>query len=241
MLLLHGLAGYAGEWSRTAEWLSDRHRVVAFDARGHGASERSPRDLSRDAHLADAAYVIEQLDLGPCSVIGQSLGGVTALLLTAAHPELVQALVVAEAMPVAPGPEGIEEVERSLARWPVPFPTRESAVRFFGQPAEAAEAWADGLERRDDGWWPRFDPQVMTRTLREAESGEYWQEWERIRCPTLVVRGGKGTLTAAAAQRMVESLPGARLVEISEAGHDVHLEQPAAWQQAVEEFLAGLR
>jgi len=216
VLLLHGLAGYAGEWSRTAEWLGDRHRVVAFDARGHGASERRPRDLSRDAHLADAAYVIEHLELGPCTVIGQSLGGVTALLLAAARPELVRALVVAEAMPVTPGPEDIEEVERSLVRW------------------------AEDLERRGYGEWPRFDPEVMTRTLREAESGEYWQEWERVRCPVLVVRGGKGTLTAAAARRMVESLPGTRLVEIPEAGHDVHLERLAEWQQAVEQFLAGL-
>ena len=90
VLLLHGLAGYAGEWSQTAEWLSERHRVVAFDARGHGRSERFPRDVSYAAHVADAAYVIERLELSPCTAIGQSLGGLTALLLAATphHPLL---------------------------------------------------------------------------------------------------------------------------------------------------------
>jgi pimeloyl-ACP methyl ester carboxylesterase len=250
VLLLYGLAGYAGEWSQTAQWLSKHHRVVAFDARGHGHSERAPQDVSRAAHVADAAYVIEHFGLGPCTVIGHSLGGLTALLLAADHPELVRTLVVAEAMPAAPGMAAIADVERSLARWPVPFETREAAARFFaGSPpadsplagtSAAAEIWADGLEQRDGGWWPRFDIPVMIRTLREAPPGSYWREWERIRRPTLIVRAGNGTLAAADARRMVEGLPGSRLAEIAGAGHDVHLDRPADWQQTIEEFLASL-
>jgi len=258
VLLLHGLAGYAGEWAQTARWLGEDHRVVAFDARGHGHSERVPLDVSLAAHVADAAHVIERLELGPCTVMGQSLGGLTALLLAAAHPELVRALVVAEAMPAAPGETAIAEVERSLARWPVPFETREDAVRFFGgsslddtslkgksladeslvDQSLAAETWAGGLEQRDGGWWPRFDLPVMIRTLRDAPPGNYWQEWERIRCPTLIVRAGNGTLTTSDAQRMTERLPGSQLAEIAGAGHDIHLDRPVEWQHTIEAFLA---
>ncbi len=240
VLLLHGLAGHAGEWSQTAEWLSEHHRVVAFDARGHGQSERVPRDVSRAAHIADAAYVIERLDLRPCTVIGQSMGGLTALLLAAAHPALVRWLIVAEAMPSAPDEASVKDVERSLTRWPVPFQSRAAAVEFFGGTSAAAEAWVDGLERRDGGWWPQFDLPVMIRTLREAAPASYWQEWERIHCPTLIVRASNGTLTTSDAQRMVERLPGSRLAEIAEAGHDVHLDRPSGWRHAIEEFLASL-
>jgi pimeloyl-ACP methyl ester carboxylesterase len=49
VLLLHGLAGYAGEWAQTAGWLTGRARVVALDARGHGNSERFPADVGRGA------------------------------------------------------------------------------------------------------------------------------------------------------------------------------------------------
>ena len=171
VLLLHGLAGYAGEWEETAGWLGRHHRVVAFDARGHGGSERAPADVSREAHVADAAYVVEHLGLAPCVVIGQSLGGVTAILLAAARPELVGALVVAEAAPIAPDEATIERVERWLAAWPVPFPDRAAAVEFFGGPSLWAEAWADGLEQRDDGWWPRFELAEIVRTLRVARGG----------------------------------------------------------------------
>ena len=54
---LHGLAGYAGEWRMTAEWLAGGRRVVALDGRGHGRSERRPDDVSIAAHAADAAHV----------------------------------------------------------------------------------------------------------------------------------------------------------------------------------------
>src|SRR4051794_14320520 len=86
VLLLHGLAGDLEEWAETAEWLRERCRVVALDARGHGRSERLPEDVSRAAHVGDVAFVIEELELAPVVLVGQSLGGLTALLATATYP-----------------------------------------------------------------------------------------------------------------------------------------------------------
>jgi pimeloyl-ACP methyl ester carboxylesterase len=73
--------------------------------------------------------------------------------------------------------------------------------RVLGRPSLTAEAWAGGLEQRDGGWWPRFDVDVMTRTLREAVSRSYWAQWERIACPTLVVRAGAGSLSPPTRRR----------------------------------------
>lgn len=93
VMLLHGLAGHAGEWAESASWLTERHRVVALDARGHGNSERIPEDVSRIAHVADTVFVIKELGLGPVILVGQSLGGHTAFLTAAANPDLVRVLV----------------------------------------------------------------------------------------------------------------------------------------------------
>ena len=243
VLLLHGLAGHAGEWDETAAWLTPRHRVLALEARGHGRSERRPGDVSRAAHVADVAFAIERpLGGEPVVLVGQSLGGHAALLLAAEHPELVRALVLADAGP-APAPDPAAMAARVagwLAAWPAPFRSHEAAVAFFageGMPAPVAAAWADGLEPREGGWWLRFDADVMERTLREAVALDLWGAWERIRCPTLVVRAGEGHILAEHAREMVERLPGTRLVELPGATHDLHLDRPGAWREALVGFL----
>jgi pimeloyl-ACP methyl ester carboxylesterase len=242
VLLLHGLAGHAGEWSETASWLARDHRVLALDERGHGHSTRVPARVSRDAHVADVAFVINQLGLRPAILVGQSLGGNLAFLVAARHPGLVRGLVVAEACPEAdPQEPGVEAIRKWLDSWPVPFSTYEAAVAFFKGPSLYATAWADGLEQRADGWWPRFDTEVLVRTLRDGVLHDYWDQWEHIQCPTLVVRAGDGFFSAAALQAMAERLPDARFVEIPGAKHDLHLDRPTEWREAVTEFLATLK
>jgi pimeloyl-ACP methyl ester carboxylesterase len=242
VLLLHGLAGYAGEWAETAGWLSRRARVVALDARGHGGSERFPADVDRGAHVADAAFAVERLGLRPIVVVGQSLGGLTALLLAAEHPNLVRGLVMIEAGPHGGGDASAHEANvaalgDALRRWPVPFPSRDAAVAFFGGPSLSADAWAGGLERRDGGWWPRYDVEVMMRTLHEADSRSYWEQWERISCPALVMRAGQGSLSSADANSMVERGRHVTLVDVADAKHDLHLDRPDQWREALSAFL----
>jgi pimeloyl-ACP methyl ester carboxylesterase len=99
VLLLHGLAGHAAEWTDTARWLTESHRVLALDLRGHGRSEHAPGDVSRGAHVADVAFATERLGSAPVVLVGQSLGGHLAMLVAARHPTLVRGLVVVEASP----------------------------------------------------------------------------------------------------------------------------------------------
>jgi pimeloyl-ACP methyl ester carboxylesterase len=222
-LLLHGLAGHAGEWDSTAAWMRERFRVVAVDG------------------LADAASALD--DLGePAVVVGQSLGGLIAIRLAAARPELVCALIVAEASPSpASDPDAFAaEVAAALRRWPVPFASRSAAEAFFGGPSVAASAWAAGLVERDDGLWPRFDVDAEVRMLRDAVAESAWPEWERLACPVLVVRGSRGTLTEAEADAMAARGRDVRVAAVPHAGHDVHLDQPKEWRRVVTDFLDSL-
>jgi pimeloyl-ACP methyl ester carboxylesterase len=246
VLLLHGLAGHADEWAQTASWLTARCRVVALDARGHGRSERVPGDVTRDSLVADAAFVVERLRLQPVVAVGQSVGGLTALSLAARRPDLVRGLVVVDASP-AGGGEGVEEAvaatAEALRRWPASFGSRAAAEAFFAErfgDGLAAAAWASGLEHTETGWRPRFDVDVMAQTLREAISIPSWDEWDGVRCPTLVVRAGEGMVEPGTAGEMIERLPTARLVELAHASHDVHLDRPGEWRDALIGFLDSL-
>jgi len=237
-LLLHGLAGHAREWDSTAAWLARTHHVAAVEARGHGRSERAPADVSPEAFAADAAFWIERLELAPAVVVGQSLGGITALLLAARRPELVRALVAAEATP-AHDPEAPGAVRSWFAAWPLPFPSEREALAFFGGDTLRSRTWCAGLERRADGLWPAFDAEVLLDVLGRANEHEHWDDWARIRCPALVVRAADG-VPAAEVQRMADALPGTTVAEIEDAGHDVHLDQPGHWRAAMQPFLTGL-
>jgi pimeloyl-ACP methyl ester carboxylesterase len=237
VILLHGLAGNALEWAATAEGLLGDHRVLALDGRGHGRSTRHPPSVTPDDAVADVVTLIEVARLAPVALVGQSLGGLTALLVAGRRPDLVRALVVAEASPAATAPADVEDVRLWLESWPLPFASVEEAEAFFGGSADSARAWASGLERRGDGWWPRFDATVVTEMLTATVGVDYWPEWNRIAAPTLVVRGSHGDLRAADANEMVARIRHGELVEL-DAGHDVHLDALEGWRKAVKGFLA---
>jgi len=240
VLLLHGLAGTATEWDGTATWLRETHHVVGLDQRGHGRSERRPRELTPAAYVADALAAVETLGLAPATLVGQSLGGLIAFLAAYERPDLFEALIVVEATPTREGPEVAEQIADYFDSWPIPFPSRDAAVTFFGGESLRAQAWAGNLVTQPDGLRPAFDTDVLVAAIGEALARDYWDEWRALSVPTLLVRGEEGELSASEAAAMVAAQPWAQLVSIPGAGHDVHLDAPEAWQSAVEAFLSGV-
>ena len=237
-LLLHGLAGYAGEWQRSADLLVTDYRVFALDQRGHGDSERLPSDVSRDAYVEDAAEAIHHLGLGRVTLIGQSMGANTAMLTAARHPDLVRTLVIIEGSPDGPDPPEVEpaiaaEIRDSLSHWPVPFADEQAAHSFFCSKGFDPVTWTGGLERHAGGLWPRYEIDTMVTCMADLGSRSYWPQWRSIQCPTLVVFGERGIFPTGHGEQIVYQLPGSELCTITGAGHDVHLDAPEAWVQAL--------
>ena len=235
-MLLHGLAGRANEWHSTAQWLMQQGHVVALDQRGHGQSQKGPDDYSRDAYVQDVIAVIEQVQLAPVVLIGQSMGGQNAFLVAARRPNLVRALIVAEARP-SPDPSTPAQVAKWLNSWPLPFPSLADARAFFGGDTLYAHTWLEVLEEHSDGYWPQFRQEEMLRSIEDQGTQDYWAEWERITCPTLIVGGEKSFLPQEQLQEMALRIPHGRYAQVAEAGHDLHLDQPERWRRIVEAFL----
>jgi pimeloyl-ACP methyl ester carboxylesterase len=192
--------------------------------------------VSRAAYVADVISVIDALRLGQVVLAGQSMGGNTAMLAAAARPDLVKALVLIEAGPHGSDPDLPHDIRNWLASWPVPFASQDAAIRFFkGGPI--GSGWAAGLERRDDGWWPRFDPELIVRSVREHAERSFWTEWKQVRCPTLIVLAESGIFSAEKAQEMMRARPSTAMVTVPGAGHDVHLEKPNLVRAAIRRFL----
>ncbi|MFC8698909.1 alpha/beta fold hydrolase [Streptomyces parvus] len=233
LLLLHGLAGHCGEWEALAARFAATHRVIAFDARGSGGSTRRPGDVTRAAHVRDVLAVARRFGLAgqDTVLVGQSMGGLTALLTAAAHPEVCRALVLIEAGPAGPAPELPEQIGRWLDSWPVPFPDVGAAEAFFGG-GPAGRAWAAGLAPGPGGLHPRVDRDVMVATVQENAHRDHWDAWDRVRCPALVLRGENGTMKPDEADRMRDRQPATRIAVIPGAGHDAHLDNtPAVYEE----------
>lgn len=240
VVILHGLAGSSRELEETARALAP-HRVLTPDARGHGESTRRPADVSRQAHVDDVVHVIEALVGGPVTLIGQSMGGHTALLVAAARPDLVERLVLLEA---GVGGDGTAESRIAMRAffesWPRPFRDRAEAEAFLGHSA-LARAWAADLREESDGLWPRFDVDVVLDTIAAVDARPAWEEWARVAAPTLVVFAADGIFDETVWRALVDHRPGVTRVDLAGGSHDAHLDAFPEWSDAVRVFVDGRR
>ncbi|MCL8024937.1 alpha/beta fold hydrolase [Nocardioides bruguierae] len=237
VVLLHGLAGYAREWTATMDALSPEFRSVAVEQRGHGGSTRRPDDVSREAYVEDVLAVLDDLGRDDVSLVGQSMGGHTAMLVAARAPERVSSLVMVESGLGGGDPTATQAVGDWLASWPVPFADSEDFARFFGGNEHTAAVWAAGLEEHADGLRPAWDAATLTRALAHVHARENVEEWAEVSCPTLLVLGQHSSVPRRQVETMCALRPGAQVVTVAGTGHDVHLDAPRTWADVLTDFL----
>lgn len=130
LLLVHGWGGDGREWSPHAEALTDRHRVIVPDLRGHGRSP-VPDEGNTPVEMAnDLAELIDSLGGAPVIAVGHSMGGQVANLLAVRHPTLVRSVVALDPAHGAHGaevdgiPARLADYQRHGARAAADFVTR---------------------------------------------------------------------------------------------------------------------
>jgi pimeloyl-ACP methyl ester carboxylesterase len=96
LALVHGSWGSSEGWAPVVPTLSQHFRVLAYDRRGHGQSERPPGQGSAEEDAADLAALIDHLELAPAHVAGISFGGSISLRLAARRPEVVRSVAAQE-------------------------------------------------------------------------------------------------------------------------------------------------
>lgn len=239
VLALHGTFGRGRIFAGLARELTGVARIIAPDQRGHGGTGRRDSYTCAD-FVADAAAVLEQLGLAPAVVLGHSRGGITAYQLAARHPELVAGLIVEDVGPVMRQPE-IAHPVLDVRGWPATAPTEADLAAMLQERGipdasyflQSAVTTPDGRHRFLFDWDDMMAVQL-------SGVGDWWPDWLGSDCPALVLRGEHSAmLPSRLAEQMVTYRPGARAVEIAEAGHWVHDDAPVATAAAIAAFLAG--
>lgn len=245
LLLLHGFTGSAVSWVPFRRKWPDL-TLIAVDLLGHGRSA-CPQDSDRysmERCVEDLLTLLDRLSIQRAAVLGYSMGGRVALHLALAAPDRLWALLLESASP------GIEEpaerferrqaddalaaaiqregIEAFVARW--------EALPLFASQARLPPKVRAALRRQR----LTNNPTGLAGSLRGMGAGAHpplWHHLGEIRTPALLIAGALDEKYCDIARRMAAMMPNARLKIVADAGHAVHLEQPAAFARAVYEFL----
>ncbi len=240
IVLSHALGCDLSMWDQLANTLAEENNIVAYDHRGHGASEAPAGLYSMDDLAQDAARLVRELDCGPVVWIGLSMGGMVGQELAIRHPELVSALVIANS--TSAYPDNVREV------W-------QQRIATVG--ASGIEVIADAVMERyfhEDFRTQRPGlVQAYRRRLISTDQEGYigccnavgtvdtTARLGQVQAPTLVIAGelDQGA-PVSMSETMVANIPGAKLVVLENASHVAVVEQPKAFAEAVQTFLRAL-
>ena len=233
VILLHCLGGSAAMWSGVAIRLAQAHRVVALDLRGHGGT-RAPGPWTIEQLADDAAGLLATLAIERAHVIGAAMGGMVAQLLAAAHPDLVERLVLANTA------SHIDE------RGAASFRARAARARSEGLAAIVAEGIGryftphapEQIVERVRSSWEAMSPEGYAWSCEALAAFDARPAHARIMAPVLVVgSAGDPTSTPERAGELAASLPRARVAMLERGAHLACVEEEAAFSDLVLSFL----
>lgn len=249
LMLVHGLAGGASNWSELAPRLAERHRVLVPDLPGHGSSTALPAAPSLDPFVDRLASLADREGFERPAVVGHSLGGLLALRLAVRRPEHVRAIVLAASAGIR---SATREAERYLAVAAFLRPTtrysrhrraiansrllRNLVFGYFG--ASDPAAMPEGAVH---GFLAPLRTHTDTASARRAlVRDDPRLDLDRVRCPVLLLWGARDNqVTVADAYEYARRLR-APLRMIADCGHLLIGERPDACAAAIDEFLDGV-
>lgn len=246
LLLLHGFTGAKEDF---ADWIeplaaSGRH-VVAPDLRGHGASAKPPGEdaYGIERFADDVVALLDALGWDRCTLLGHSMGGMIAQEVALRVPGRLDALILMDTSsgPVAIDPamrdaalhvvrtRGMDALADLLAGRPGPLDTPASRRVLAERPGFAEEN-----ERKLRACSPAMYAAMATE-ITERPDG--LSRLAGLAVPTLVLVGEQDEPFLEPSRRLCDTIPGARLVVVPDAGHSPQFEAPEAWWAALTGFL----
>lgn len=237
ILLLSSFGATNEMWQPQLELLQTHYRTITYDTRGHGQSPTPTAPYSFDDLVADALGVLDKHDVERATLMGLSLGGMTALGLGINAPERVEKIVCCAARADAPPPfvqnwvdriamleaGGIEGVwNATLDKWlsddtRSEHPERERLLRkaFIATTAEGYRGCAEALKGLD-----------------------YLKSLGKITCQTLFIAGENDMAAPPGAMRaMAAACPGSEYAEVPGSRHILNFDRPFAFYLAIAAFL----
>ncbi|MCS7286025.1 MAG: alpha/beta hydrolase [Anaerolineae bacterium] len=240
LVLITGVGYGRWFWHKIVPDLAKHFKVITFDNRGAGESDKPPGPYTTKMMAADTAGLLDGLGISKAYVMGHSLGGFIAQELALARPELVEKLVLASTTYGGPNviPITPEALEVLTKRDGDPVELVHRGIKVACAPGFAErhpEIVKELLEYRLTNPVPpaQYQAQVMAGATHNAED-----RISQITCPVLILFGEHDKVVPPGnAELLARKLPNARVKIIPNTGHIFPIEDPQATIRALLEFL----
>ena len=233
LICVHGLSRNGRAVDVLAQALAADYRVICPDIVGRGRSDwlRDAANYGIAQYVADMIVLIARLNVDSVAWLGTSMGGLIGMVLASLEGTPISRLLLNDVGPVIAA-ESIKRIGDYIGRTPrfESFADAEQYIRRVSAPFGRLtdEQWRHLTEssvrqRADGGFELRFDAAGIAESFRRATTAgeiDLWPIYERIACPTLVVRGAESDLLSReTAQAMAGRGPRPQLVEVPGVGH----------------------
>jgi 3-oxoadipate enol-lactonase len=236
LLFIHGLGSSMRSWQMQVPVFSSHYKVITFDLRGHGRSDKPLERYSISMFAADTAELMKSLGITSAHVVGFSLGGMVGFQLCLDAPDMVKSLVVVNS--------------------PVTGYKQQSLKQGFQSWKHFTRVQLTGIVKNGQSNGQQFFPKdedQQGQTLMErlginsmlAQANSFWailkgnltDDLSLINCPTLVIASDEDYVPVSIKNAYVSKIPDADIVVIPNSRHAVPIEQVEKFNAVLLDFL----
>ena len=236
LLLLHGLGSTKKDWDAQVPFFSKKYRVITLDLRGHGASTKPKNAYSVGLMTEDVKLFLDKLQIKTATFIGFSMGGAVAFQMASSYPAYVEDMVIVNSGPDfnnmgSIGEELLKNRTQFLETKGLTLLAEEIAFNMF------PEAHQLGLRKDFEIRCKNNDYNAYYQSFITLMAWGLGDKLEDIQTRTLVIASDMDYTPIAFKEAYVKRMPNASLCVIKNSRHGVVIDQPDAFNVALNRFL----
>ena len=236
LVFIYGLGASSCDWEAQVRHFSKTHRVITFDLRGHGQSDKPDGPYNIPMFASDIIGLLRSLDIEQAHIVGWSLGGAIAFQFALDFPKQVTSLTIINGVPTFGDPVAFQkEIDRRISI------VRQSGMRGIGQALSESLFPKPEHAHHREGFIERWAENDLQSYIEATRSGLGWNVMDRlheISCPTLILSAEHDYWPVSEKEIQCRRIPDMRFVVIPDSHHAVVIERPDIVNEVLNEFLS---
>jgi len=224
-------------WFNQLPLFSKEYRVLLYDCRGQGQSDKPAQDYTLELHAEDLNALLETLGIKRAHIVGISYGGEIGMTLALRYPKRVESLVMADSVSQVDA-----LLEAKIEAWTAAAKTKDPKLFFL---VTAPDIFSEGFLSQNldfmriiEEQYTKLDYDAVVRLIARFREFNLTPELSKIEAPTLIICGEQDTLKPVKYSQLIhQKILHSELFVVKDAGHAITYEKPQEFNTLVLGFL----